>query len=186
MPAGGLPRAAAAAAAQAAPDARLPPAAATAAGEPLPLHLAGLSEEQLAAATAPAAAPLRVVAGPGSGKTRVLAARAAHLIHAHGARPWQVAAITFTNKAADELRARLAGALGEAAGRELFAATRSARPRGGSSSRVPSTRSATASCGAASARAASRRRAAPKGGASSTRTRPSPPLRRSCARTTRR
>jgi superfamily I DNA/RNA helicase len=39
-----------------------------------------------------------VVAGPGSGKTRVLTARAAHLILAGGAQPWQLMCITFTNK----------------------------------------------------------------------------------------
>ena len=59
--------------------------------------LAALSAEQRTAVEAPLA-PTRVVAGPGSGKTRVLTARIAHLIHAHGARPWQVVAITFTNK----------------------------------------------------------------------------------------
>ena len=39
-----------------------------------------------------------MVAGPGSGKTRVLTARAAHLILAGGAQPWQLMCITFTNK----------------------------------------------------------------------------------------
>lgn len=42
--------------------------------------------------------PHRVVAGPGSGKTRVLTARAAHLMLAGGAQPWQLMCITFTNK----------------------------------------------------------------------------------------
>lgn len=42
-----------------------------------------------------------MVAGPGSGKTRVLTARAAHLILAGGAQPWQLMCITFTNKVGD-------------------------------------------------------------------------------------
>lgn len=52
---------------------------------------------------------VRVVAGPGSGKTRVLTARIAHLMATQGARPWEILAITFTNKAAREIRERLAG-----------------------------------------------------------------------------
>ncbi|PRW20204.1 ATP-dependent DNA helicase isoform B [Chlorella sorokiniana] len=85
-------------------------------------HLQQLSEEQLAAVTAPLGT-VRVVAGPGSGKTRVLTHRIAHLIHAHGAQPWQVLAITFTNKAANEMKERLAGMLGAAAAAQLFAGT---------------------------------------------------------------
>ena len=59
----------------------------------------------------------RVVAGPGSGKTRVLAARAADLILSRGVPPWRIMALTFTNKAGDELKGRLASVVGaEAAG----------------------------------------------------------------------
>lgn len=59
--------------------------------------------------------PLLILAGAGSGKTTVLVNRVEHIISSHLATPWQVLAITFTNKAAGELRERLASAIGDEA-----------------------------------------------------------------------
>ena len=72
---------------------------------------AGLNPAQLDAVTAPPV-PILVVAGAGSGKTSVLTHRIAHLVEEHGAPPSSILAITFTNKAAQEMVARVDRLLG--------------------------------------------------------------------------
>ncbi|RDD94127.1 DNA helicase II [Acidovorax sp. BoFeN1] len=91
-----------------APDALVPPhAGAASAASPL---LANLNDEQLAAVTLPAGHAL-ILAGAGSGKTRVLTTRIAWLLQNGYATPGGILAVTFTNKAAKEMVARLSAML---------------------------------------------------------------------------
>jgi DNA helicase II / ATP-dependent DNA helicase PcrA len=72
--------------------------------------LAGLNEQQRRAAQA-TVGPLAIVAGPGTGKTKTLTARLAYLLHDGSIEPKEVVALTFSNKAAKEIRERLHGLL---------------------------------------------------------------------------
>jgi DNA helicase II / ATP-dependent DNA helicase PcrA len=77
--------------------------------------LAGLDDEQRAAAQI-VDGPLMILAGPGSGKTRTLTYRIAHLVTERGVDPASCLAVTFTRRAAGEMRARLAELIPTAAG----------------------------------------------------------------------
>lgn len=70
------------------------------------MNLQKLNDAQLAAVTAPLA-PTLVLAGAGSGKTRVLTNRILYLVSECNVKPWEILAITFTNKAANEMKRRL-------------------------------------------------------------------------------
>lgn len=78
--------------------------------------LEGLTAPQRAAVVQ-RGGPLLVVAGAGSGKTRALTRRIAHILATGDAKPWEIMAITFTNKAADEMKRRVVDLIGPEADR---------------------------------------------------------------------
>ena len=84
--------------------------------------LAALNPAQREAATH-TEGPLAIVAGPGTGKTRTLTVRIAHLIQELGVAPGSILALTFTNKAAEELRERLGELLGAEQAARITAGT---------------------------------------------------------------
>src|SRR3954466_316727 len=88
-------------------------------GDPL---LAGLTPEQTEAVRH-GPGPLLIVAGPGTGKTRTLTHRVAYLLATGAAAPGEILAVTFSVRAAGELRLRLVDLLGEQTARGVLAAT---------------------------------------------------------------
>ena len=116
------------------PDATEPPAvgagprgaqpsfASTGGGVGMSDLLAGLNEDQQRAVTT-VDGPVLVIAGAGSGKTRVLTHRIAHLIRDHDVNPFAILAITFTNKAAGEMADRVGQLVGERLGRAMWVTT---------------------------------------------------------------
>lgn len=88
-------------------------ATSTSASTVRPDYLVSLSDAQFAAATHPATGALAISAPPGSGKTRVLTSRVAWLVREQKIMPGEMIVVTFTNKAANEMRARLKKLIGE-------------------------------------------------------------------------
>jgi DNA helicase-2/ATP-dependent DNA helicase PcrA len=85
-------------------------------------YLDGLNERQREAVLHKDG-PIMILAGAGSGKTKVLTTRVAHLMSAHGVDAFNILALTFTNKAAREMKERVEKILGNTDARNLYIGT---------------------------------------------------------------